>query len=236
MLQVTNALNLQNKDTAILFFTRTAQHESLHKDFSGIRKTHFNLLAAEHLISQTQKTIRKSHLPFYIFDSNQQLGNTFGEKLGNAIDAIFNLGFEHIITVGNDCPNLSVNHLLSAKKHLENGLNILGQDSHGGAYLIGLNKSSFYKNDFVQLPWETNTLFSALSNLLTNIYLLKNEHDVNYVGDIKTYLENTYFSVTYIFFQNIIASLGVIYQAPKTIIFTKLEAFFFSSKAPPIHY
>ncbi len=81
-------------NTAILFFTREANEEALHKSFVHDKR---NKLIATQLIAHTRKTVDKSGLP--VFQTTSQIGNTFGERLSNALTEVYALGFEKVIVV-----------------------------------------------------------------------------------------------------------------------------------------
>ena len=106
--------------TAILVFARSSNEELRYKPFA-IKTTLFDALT-----ERTLQTVKKSRIPFYHLTENQQIGNSFGERFTNAVEAIFAKGYDKIITVGNDSPNLSKVHLEKALLKLERNESVIG--------------------------------------------------------------------------------------------------------------
>jgi glycosyltransferase A (GT-A) superfamily protein (DUF2064 family) len=226
-------LHSQNNDTAILLFTRTAGEEALCKDFTGTGNFRVNKLVAEHLLSHTQKTIRKSGLPFFVIDSAHQIGSSFGERIANALDEIFQCGINKVIIIGNDCPCLSATTLHAAHQILLKGKNVLGRDLHGGAYLIGLSKASFNKQQFVHLPWVSSQIFNALCNYLGQVKLLETKIDLNKTSDILSYLKKHTANTLSKFLYALLSSFNTPVSRALTTLRTYTIRFFFPLKAPP---
>ncbi|TMP13430.1 DUF2064 domain-containing protein, partial [Pseudoalteromonas ruthenica] len=100
--------------------------------------------------------IKKSKLPFFISDENVQKQNSFAEKIKTAANTVFAKGFSRLIIIGNDCPELSSSLFLKADEELKKGNNIIGPDTNGGVYLIGITKELFTSLDFEKINWQTN--------------------------------------------------------------------------------
>lgn len=184
----------QVKNTALLLFTRSAEEEALVKDFSGLHSFHTNLLIAENLISHTEKTARKSGLPFFTFGTDLQKGNSFCEKLFNAFQAIFALGFENVIAIGNDCPALTAQDLQHAAQILQNKDAIIGPSNDGGLYLIGLRHNFLKQALFNQIPWESNAVKVAFQSYLHTVgaqyYIADKKVDIDFNADLSLTLLN----------------------------------------------
>ena len=151
------------KDTAILFFHNTSLDEANSKNWlhNNGKK---NQILAEKLIKETFNKVNKAGLPVISINSSIQNGNTFGEKLTNAILSVYNLGFQKVIVVGSDCPKLSVLNIKQTSQFIADDNIVLGPDTNGGVYLIALHKNNFDKQLFVKLPWNTKDIFNALVN------------------------------------------------------------------------
>ena len=150
--------------TAILLFSRTAKEEVASKQLlpnaSFFQKR--NIAAA--LIRHTQRIAKASQLP--ILQLKRQQGNTFGERLYHAFQQGFAQGYEQIIAIGNDSPELSVQQIRQAAQHLEKGHVVLGPALDGGVYLLGLNKTQFERFPCLDLPWQTDQLCSTLEQVI----------------------------------------------------------------------
>ena len=126
--------------TAILYFARTPGNDLKSGQFENGR---FHTRLISRLSRKTKQAIRASGIPAVMIDERLQKGDSFAERLTHAIQTVFEKGFEHVIAVGNDCPDLNSDHLLQAKYLLESGVNVLGPAVDGGDYLIGIRKSTF---------------------------------------------------------------------------------------------
>lgn len=172
------------KNTAILVFANSSQEEAKHKGIPQSQKL-FDALTA-----QTLKTVEKSQLPFFHFSEDRQVGETFGERFTNAIDALFQKGYEHVITIGNDAPQLTATHIREAEKQLLSKKFVLGPSTDGGFYLMGLHKSHFRPTEFKKLAWQTSSLckqlFQQITKTNTSVFRLEYLFDIDTVEDIKS--------------------------------------------------
>lgn len=75
------------------------------------------------------------------FTVHSQQGSSFGERFENAIEALARLGYDNIVIVGRDCPDLESADILRAFSLLENYRLVLGPDHRGGCYLIAFHAS-----------------------------------------------------------------------------------------------
>lgn len=170
--------------TCILFFSRSAREELKVKSLARNEQQNFRLI--KKLQKHTLHTIKRSKIDFQVFDERSQVGNSFAERLTFATDQLFQT-YENVIIIGNDCPFLHFQDLRKAAKSLSNGENVLGADHNGGAYLIGIRKDSWEQQSFLQLPWQTDTLFKALKNSFfgdENYVFLRTKTDLNSQVDI----------------------------------------------------
>lgn len=180
-----------NSTTAILIFSRSYTAEAAGKNTLCNPKK--NLKAVTGLIKHTIKTISGCSLPWYISDETTQKGNSFGEKLTDAIISTFNKGYKKLIVVGNDCPGLNQEILQKAIQKLDKNDFVLGPDSNGGVYLMGLSSVSFKKNVFEKISWQTTLVFDQLLENSrqsdTDCAILCKMHDINNDADIAYFLK-----------------------------------------------
>lgn len=181
--------NVKHK-TAILVFANSSQEEAKFKRINQ------SLELFDTLTAQTLQTVEKSQLPYFHFSENQQVGATFGERFTNAIQTVFNKGYENIITIGNDSPQLTVSHILAAEKQLKAKKFVLGPSADGGFYLMGLEKSAFNVSAFQKLAWQTVTLSKQLLRLVTtntvSIVRLETLFDIDTICDIRSLITYAY--------------------------------------------
>lgn len=177
------------KKTAILLFAQSAQKEAANKPFKNATRLFTQLN------NHTIAIVKKSKLPYFRCTEAQQVGTTFGERLTNAIQSIYDKGYDHVITIGNDTPHLQTRHILDTAKKLETHSLVLGPSKDGGFYLIGLHKSHFNPTLFLQLPWQSQTLTRelliaySLTELKTQTNLLETLEDIDITIDIRFILK-----------------------------------------------
>ena len=127
-------------------------------------------------------------IPVYSPTPQNQSGESFGEKLSNSIQDVFDKGFEKVIVVGNDCPLLNKAMIKRAYQNLQNNHVVIGPDKRGGIYLLGLTKKHFTKKDVEQLPWQTANLTAALQDYFKRLQVapivLNTLNDVNQTYDL----------------------------------------------------
>ncbi len=186
--------------TAILIFANSSTKEAQNKGFHKSEELFKNL---NNLVI---KKAKRSNLPYFIINENQQIGNSFGERFANAIQSIYNKGFNNVISIGNDSPQLKVSHLLKANQNLKANKFVLGPSKNGGFYLLGLNKADFNYNNFKNLAWQTNTIQKAF---LKHFKTLKTEIRLELLKDINTKKDLYYFLNSYKFIHHITRRLIV---------------------------
>lgn len=110
----------------------------------------------------TQAKVYASGLP--LLNSNRLISHegTFGEQMSAALTAAFAQGYEHIVCIGNDCPDLAVSDLRRAAHALANNQTPVGADRRGGVYMAGFSRAQFDARPLARLPWRTNQLADAL--------------------------------------------------------------------------
>ncbi|SMG35373.1 hypothetical protein SAMN05661096_02335 [Marivirga sericea] len=175
-----------NKNIALIFFSRTSAGEAKYK--SWFKEKIKNSYAASLLINKAESAVQKSGIPFYHFHEKNQKGNNFGERIANAYQEVFDMGYEQVISVGNDCPDLENINWRQISVNLSKGKTVLGPDTRGGAYLIGIQKKYFDKGQFEALSWQKNTLYQELSLLCevsTKLVELNQYRDINSSHDIR---------------------------------------------------
>ncbi|MGC1473510.1 MAG: DUF2064 domain-containing protein [Psychroserpens sp.] len=174
--------------TAILIFANSAEFEATQKPFQASEQL-FDALNA-----QTLKVVEKTGLPYFLSSEKNQIGNSFGERFTNAIQSIYDKGFENVITIGNDTPHLQSRHILKAVDNLKQNEIVLGPSKDGGFYLMGLKKSHFNTNTFLKLPWQTSALRRSISKVIIskniNLCYLEVLSDIDTVSDVNLILES----------------------------------------------
>ena len=167
--------------TAVLLFARRAGAEAVAKSALGGRAS---AAACGVMRDRARSVARASGLPVLEWDERRQRGRTFGARLVHGVEAALARGYEHVIVIGGDCPELKPRDLRAAADALERGSNVLGRDLRGGAFLLGLAGRDFDPERLAGLPWETRRLADAFSIAFATTVELAARRDVNTVADL----------------------------------------------------
>jgi glycosyltransferase A (GT-A) superfamily protein (DUF2064 family) len=166
--------------TAIILFANLPDIEARVKSFSGFSSKKTTQKISSVLTKHFYQLSRQTSADAFLIDSYHQKGKSFGERITNAFDDVYAKGYENVICIGNDCPELDLNQLQSAITSLESGKVVLGPTKDGGAYLIGVPKSYFDKKSFFKIRWQShktyNDIFQNFKNSAAEIiveYILK---------------------------------------------------------------
>ncbi|MBO3698302.1 DUF2064 domain-containing protein [Roseivirga sp. E12] len=173
---------MSSNKTAVLFFSRTLKDEFKAKSF-GLNRTGFSSLY-KFFVNKTLQTVKDSGLPLIEVYSNEQVGDTFGERLTHALKTVAQQGFESVIVIGNDAPELSASDIQKAGMALQKGYSVLGRDDRGGVYLLGVDLSEAHAIDFESIRWHSDSVHHQLSGLLNNVIDLKTRLDLNTYEDV----------------------------------------------------
>ncbi|MEJ7912894.1 MAG: DUF2064 domain-containing protein [Chitinophagaceae bacterium] len=149
-------------DTAVLIFSRFAAEEARAKGYQRAVGKKGGLQLAGGVIGHTIREARLSGLPIYTFFSDKQTGQTFGERLANSIDWVYDAGFENVIVIGTDCPSLTADTIITAAARLKQNAAVLGPSPDGGTYLIAMHRSAYCRNSFLGTSWLTADVFDHL--------------------------------------------------------------------------
>lgn len=107
------------------------------------------------------KTVEKSGLDYFHFTEEDQKGIGFGNRFSYSIQQVFEKGYQQVICIGNDTPQLHSAHIKTAANSLDKGIAINGPSLDGGFYLMGIKASQFDAKIFESLPWQTGKLASS---------------------------------------------------------------------------
>ena len=88
-----------------------------------------------------------------------QEGNNLGEKMQNAFQNGINDGYDNVILIGSDLPNISKEIIDTGFDTLTNNDIVFGPAEDGGYYLIGMSKmnTSIFENK----PWSQSELLTV---------------------------------------------------------------------------
>ena len=115
-----------------------------------------------------------------------QEGTDLGERLSNISFELFQGGYDNIVIMDSDSPNLPSRSITSSFKHLENADIVLGPCEDGGYYLVGLNHH--IPEIFMDIPWSTSKVTKITQERANskgmNISFLEKWYDVDTRDDL----------------------------------------------------
>ena len=150
------------KKTAIILFANLPDFEARAKSLCGFSSQKATRNISSVLTHHFYDLAKETTAETFLIDTLQQKGKSFGEKIANAFAAIYAKGFENIICIGNDAPDLNLNKLQYSITQIETGNAVLGPTFDGGAYLIGIPKQKFNQQKFQQIGWQSKETFKDL--------------------------------------------------------------------------
>ena len=146
---------------ALLLFVRDAYEESTYKQLIKGESSK-NVQLFQHLNKRIVNTAKQSNYDYYIIDSSQQHGDTFSERFKNAFKTIFEYGYDAVISLGNDTPQVTSKTLCEVVDQFESHDVVVGETNLGGAYTIGLTKYAFLKCSFDAVDWRTDHVVKSI--------------------------------------------------------------------------
>lgn len=172
----------RSSNTAVLVFTRTAVEEAMHKAYALNANINTKVRIARRLINHTVQQAEATGLDVYKVDSDHQVGNTFGERLLNAIEGIYNDGYDNVIAIGTDAPDLLTEHISEVAEQLHTHTCVLGPSKDGGISILGINKSAYSREQLINISWQTTKVYQQLEQCF------KQDHNlaiaISPIGDI----------------------------------------------------
>lgn len=144
------------------------------------------------LIGRSYRVAQRSGLPVYWLDETRQAGGGFGQRLADAYRQVFDQGYEAVIAIGNDCPDLLPGDLVAAAQQLARYPMVCGPAADGGAYLIGLRREAFDAAGLAALDWDDTQSRTALDGYATRWALavawLAEKTDLDHAGALVRWL------------------------------------------------
>jgi uncharacterized protein len=238
----------KHKKRAVVLFTLTPAKESLRKKI--INEQSKNSLLLKYLYDNTIKVLQfsKRKIDFDIILSTshnlnndefiylKQQGDNFDQRLKNTLSGVFEEGYDEIVIVGNDCPELSSELIEHSFNSLASNDVVVGPSTDGGFYLLALKNND--ENIFNEVQWYSD---KVLSQLLDNIAklnftftLLTKLNDIDNYTDLIEWLINCSSTNLQFYFQ--LKRLLIVYQlfiSIYSIKFSSSESYLKIWQKPP---
>ncbi len=118
-----------------------------------------------------------------------QTGRNLGERMQNAFENMFDLGYENIAIIGSDCFELTQAIIEEAFEQLNYHRAVIGPTKDGGYYLLGM--SSLLSPLFANKDWSTYKVYQQtledIDALRVSLFPLPVLSDVDTAEDCKKY-------------------------------------------------
>ena len=141
---------------------------------------------ADKLVSYSNSVEEGDHFDESLFEKSVQKEGNLGEKMKHAFESGFREGFDRVVLIGSDCPQISRNLLDDAFQKLGDADCVIGPSDDGGYYLIGLRR--FLPEIFDDIEWSTSSVFSytikKLDGMDATYRLLKRLNDIDTESDL----------------------------------------------------
>lgn len=119
-----------------------------------------------------------------------QEGGDLGRRMEKALQKILNLGYQKVVLIGTDCPELNQDHLDKAFENLEHYQVVLGPAIDGGYYMIGVKNT--VPSIFEEIPWSTDLVLNLTREKLQKLNLshaeLETLSDIDTKDDLDAYI------------------------------------------------
>jgi hypothetical protein len=176
--------------TAILYFAYRPNVEALRKPIFSDYGLQVNVRFYKELQEELFGQLTPLGLPLVHIDDTKQRGEGFGERISNAVEDVWEKGYDNVLILGNDVPQLDTDVYQRSLDLLEKGHSCLLRTQLGGAGIIALNKKGYNREHWLELAWQTEDTFNELFDCLSNCKVLDIEAvELNTLADAYSYLE-----------------------------------------------
>jgi hypothetical protein len=122
-----------------------------------------------------------------------QNGANFSERLTGSIKQVFQLGYEHVLVLGNDSPQLDLEVLRQSQEAFQAASFLLGPDHRGGVYLLGVSRHNFHL--LSKIAWNKNSDFAQLlvecEQQHETVAILDSRSDLDSLADLEQILRDS---------------------------------------------
>jgi uncharacterized protein len=117
-----------------------------------------------------------------------QQGTHLGERMAAAFRHSFSLGYERVLIMGSDSPDLPSAFLREALEALQQQA-VIGPSEDGGYYTLGFTPSNFCPQVFGALPWSTPQVYPQTLEILKKyscpVHVLPSWTDIDTFDDLR---------------------------------------------------
>lgn len=166
----------------------------------------------KHFVADTLKMLEKgTHsiiICYYPFDEEKKIsewignkyklwpqkGDDIGLKMSDAFDRAFIQGFEQVLLMGTDIPDLPGEFIEKGFNALNTNDAVIGPSTDGGYYIIGFNRNTFLSQAFENIEWSTEKVFQETVNIFVknenDLYILPEWRDIDIFEDLIEFMKS----------------------------------------------
>jgi len=111
----------------------------------------------DRLVSYSGHTEKVDQFERALFKKSVQSEGDLGERMDSAFKESFADGYEKVVLIGSDCPDISPSIIQRAFQLLDEADCVLGPSADGGYYLIGLKRP--VTEIFLNMKWSVDSVF-----------------------------------------------------------------------------
>lgn len=158
------------------------------------------LVIYKKLLTITERAIRNTNADHRIYfsaeidqnlwnglDKFAQRGENLGQRMENAFNECFDAGYDKVVIVGSDLPDLDSDIIEQALQELDMQDVVIGPSLDGGYYLLGQRKMHPFL--FREMPWSQEALLEQTIKKMKDhsvaFSLLKPMNDIDNMDDLK---------------------------------------------------
>jgi rSAM/selenodomain-associated transferase 1 len=117
-----------------------------------------------------------------------QVGRDIGERMETAFKETFLEGFNEVLVIGTDIPDITPSVIDKAFEALRNHDAVIGPCFDGGYYLIGFRKKTFLSDTFKGIQWSTEGVFKDTMGVFMKkgykVYVMPKLRDIDRIEDL----------------------------------------------------
>jgi len=123
-----------------------------------------------------------------------QAGADLGIRMYNALATCFAQGFQSVVLIGSDSPDLPQRIIEEAFQSLQSHDAVIGPTYDGGYYLIGFSNGSFAASFFENIAWSTDGVYAETVGRFdkegVSFHVLPRWRDIDTVDDVRALLKD----------------------------------------------
>lgn len=128
------------------------------------------------------------------FKKTIQCEGDLGQRMQNAFDIAFKIGYDKVIIIGSDCYELTTEQIIMAFSELKEHDVVIGPAKDGGYYLLGMN--FMFTELFKNKNWSTDHVFidtiADLDSSKIKYMILPQLNDVDHLDDLPESLKKSF--------------------------------------------